>query len=244
MDALRRAEFMKRLTILAILVSLGALTALGRPVKMYDIKKLTADAKLVFVGRVKGVKPSGITTSLSYPTWEGVVFEWLRVYVEVVEPIKGTKKGEIIQTAMLAVNASKGPRPIINAPGMLEPTNGNAFLFFLVPTTKTNLFAAITSPFDDDQAVFPLDRNSWKNTTFSKDSEYAERHRVTWSLVDDQGRILPDGADSFRKTYAKEIATAGSNRVVYLQWEKYTNPGGWSHNIPKGMGPVTNVNKR
>ena len=55
------------------------------------MKTLMKDSQLVFVG-VKSLKPSGITTELTYPTWDNVVFEWLRVEVEVVEPIKGTKK--------------------------------------------------------------------------------------------------------------------------------------------------------
>ena len=44
------------------------------------------------MGPGKITQAFSITTELTYPTWDNVVFEWLRVEVEVVEPIKGTKK--------------------------------------------------------------------------------------------------------------------------------------------------------
>src|SRR5712671_4750786 len=141
---------MKRSMTVVVALGFLALTATGRFLDVRPVKTLVAGAKLVFVGRVKSVKPSGITTSLSYPTWEKVVFTWLRVDVEVLEPIKGTKKGGAVQVAMLSVDESKGPLPMINAPGMLEPKEGDTFLLFLAPTTTTNLFASLTAPYDDN----------------------------------------------------------------------------------------------
>ena len=227
---------MKRSTTLTILMALAALTAFGRILEVHEMKMLVAQSKLVFVGRVRSVRPSGITTGLSYPTWEEVVFEWQRVDVEVLEPIKGTKKGEVVQTAMLSVYESKGPRPMVNAPGMLEPKKGDEFLLFLVPTTRTNLFAALTAPYDDDQSIFRLDRSFWGYGSYregkeKRDSPFYERHRVIWSLVDDSRQLIPSGAELMRKTYQKEIGMGSSNRVIYLQWQKYTNPSGWSHDI-------------
>jgi len=236
---------MKRPTIVTTLMLLGALGAFGRFLPVKDVKTLVAESELVFVGRVKSAKPSGITTSLSYPTWQGVVFEWLRVDVEVLESIKGTKSGEVVQIAMLAVDERKGPRPMMNPPGMLEPKKGDEFLLFLVPTARTNLFAALTAPYDDDQSIFRLDRSlpnyrSYREGKEKQDSPFYERHRVIWSLVDDARQIVPSGAALMRKTYAREIGMESSNRVVHLQWQKYTNPSGWSHDIPKETGNETN----
>lgn len=223
---------------------LAAVVAFGRVLDVKDMKTLVAESKLAFVGRVKLVKPSGITTRLSYPTWEGVVFEWLQVDVEVLEPIKGTRKNEVVQVAMLSVNVDKsnGHNPEANAPGMLEPKKGDQFLLFLAPTTKTNLFAALTAPYDDDQSIFRLDRRLTDYSWYQKDRDtpFYQRYQVVWSLVDDAGKIIPGGAESMRKTYAKEIGIESSNRVIYLQWEKYTNPHGWFSDVPKGEGNETN----
>lgn len=223
---------------------LVALVAFGRVLDVKDIKTLVAESKLAFVGRVKSIQPSGITTSLSYPTWEGVVFEWLQVDVEVLEPIKGTKKNEVVQVAMLSVNVdkSKGHQPEVNAPGMIEPKKGDQFLLFLAPTTKTNFFAALTAPYDDDQSIFRLDRRLTEHSSYLQFqvSPFDERDKVIRSLVDDAGKIIPDGVESMRKTYAKEIGIESSNQVIYLQWEKYSNPYGWSSDVPKGYGNETN----
>lgn len=240
---------MRRATIYIGIVLLAVLAVSGRPLDVRDIRTLITQSKLAFVGRVGAVNHSGITTSLSYPTWEGVIFEWLRVDVEVLEPVKGTKKGHVVQVAMLSVDETKGPRPMVNAPGMIEPKEGDAFLLFLAPTTRTNLFAALTAPYDDNQSIFRLDRSFWEYGSYRKekekpDSPFYERHKVIWSLVDEKRSIIPSGAELLRKTYAKEISTAPSNSVVYLKWQKYTNPSGWSHDIPKAVGNPTNTNDR
>jgi hypothetical protein len=127
---------------------------------------------------------------------------------------------------------------MINAPGMLEPKKGDAFLFFLVPTDRTNLFAAMTAPYDEDLTVFRLDRSFWAYRGYTvrqeqKDSLFYERNSVVWSLVDDAQQILPSGAELMRNTYAKEISMAPSNRVIYLQWQTQTNQAGWRRDIPK-----------
>lgn len=241
----------QRSTVIAFLISLVAVTAFGRFLDVKDMKTLVAESKLVFVGQVKSVKPSGITTSLSYPTWEGVVFEWLQVDVEVLEPIKNTKKSEVVQVAMLSVNVDKsnGHRPEVNAPGMLEPKKGDKFLFFVAPTSTTNLFAALTAPYDDNQSIFRLDRSSpeysWYQDGKEKpDSPFYERYQVIWSLVDNAGKIIPSGADSMRGAYAKEISMEPSKQVIYLQWQRLTNPSGWSTDVPKKVDNGTNVNPK
>jgi hypothetical protein len=237
---------MKRPTIYIVTVLLAALAVSGRLLDVRDIRTLMRQSKFAFVGRVRAVNQSGITTGLSYPTWEGVVFEWQRVDVEVVEPIKGTKKGDVVHTAMLSVDETKGSHPMVNAPGMIEPKEGDAFLFFLAPTTRPNLFAGLTAPYDDNQSIFRLDRTFWQYGSYREgrekpDSPFYERCKVIWSLVDDRGRIIPTGAELMRRTYAKQISTPPSNTVVYLQWQKYTNPSGWFHDIPNEGTYQTNA---
>jgi hypothetical protein len=133
-----------------------------------------------------------------------------------------------------------------NAPGMIGPKEGEAFLFFLAPTTRTNLFAGLTAPYDDDQSIFRLDRTFRQYGLYREGKEKPdlplyERHKVIWSLVDERGQIIPAGAELMRKTYAKQISTPPSNTVVYLQWQKYTNPSGWFHDIPKEGTYETNA---
>jgi hypothetical protein len=232
------------MTICIAAIFLLALAASARFLDVRDIRTLVTQSKLVFIGRVKAVRPSGITTTLSYPTWEGAVFEWLRVDVEVLEPIKGAGKGEVVQTAMLSLK--KKVDGMYSPPGMLEPEKGEAFLLFLVPTTKTNLFAAVTAPYDEDQSIFRLNRGFWEYQSYrdgkeQTNSPFYVRHSVIWSLVDDAGNIIPAGAQLMRKTYAKEISTPATNTVAYLQWQKYTNPSGWSHDIPKEKSYETNA---
>jgi len=225
------------------LMALIPIIAFGRLVQVYDNKTLIEKSKLVFVGKVKSIKRSGITTHLSYPTWGGVVFEWLIADVKVLEPVKGVQKGDIVQTALLSVDESKGPRPMINAPGILDPKMGDAFLFCLAPTSMTNVFAAVTAPFDDNLSIFHLDRNDWKPSSF-REGLKDERVALIWSLVDDTGKIIPLGAQQMRKTYAKEIQIAPSNSIIYLQWEARTNASGWIANFPKGYGITTNADSK
>ena len=227
---------MKRATILLATTFLVTLLAYARLFQVHDLKTLVAESTLVFVGSVKSVTPTGITTSLSYPTWEGAVFEWLRVDVDVLEPIKGTRKGAVVQTAMLSLKTKVDG--MYSPPGMLEPDKGKAFLLFLVPTTRTNLFAAVTAPYDEDESIFILDRSFWKyggyqETKEQRASPFRERREVIWSLVDEKGQTVPGGADLMRKTFEREIRMGPSNQVVHLQYQKYTNPSGWFHDVPK-----------
>ena len=82
----------KTLNLLFILTALFSTKCLARAVMSFDIKTLMSRSSLVVVGKVKSVQPSGIKTKLTYPTWDHVVFEWLKVEIEVVEHIKGTQK--------------------------------------------------------------------------------------------------------------------------------------------------------
>jgi hypothetical protein len=246
---------------LFLLIVFSTMQAHARAVRVLDIKTLMKDSQLVFVGKVKSVKPSGITTELTYPTWEDVVFEWLRVEVEVIEPVKGTKKGEIVSTLMLS---HRGLGPMFNPPGMVEPTVGQYHLLCLLPANATGVHAAVTAPFDDDQAIFLLDRKHWTDRThyWNKEGkevafhEQSDKNRALWDLVNDKGEINRDGAEHLRKKYAAEIAIPPANdAVIHLKWKKQTSAGGWQSNVPdngrdadgktKGKvtdGPVTSPN--
>lgn len=225
------------------LVVLIPIIAFGRLIEYYDNKTLIEKSKIVFIGKIKSVKHSGITTRLSYPTWDGVVFEWLASDVEVLEPIKGVQKGDAVQTVLLSVDESKGSEPRINAPGMVNPKKNDIFLFCLNPTPLTNVFAAVTAPFDDDLSIFRLDRKDWNPRSYSE-GQTNERVALIWSLVDDTGKIIHSGVEQMRKAYAKEIQIAPSNTLVYLQWEARTNAAGWTANFPKSDGAITNANPK
>lgn len=222
--------------LLAVLV-LSSIQAHGRAVRTLDMKTLMKDSQLVFVGQVKSLKPSGITTELTYPTWDNVVFEWLRAEVEVVEPIKGTKKGELINTLMLS---TRGPGPMINPPGMVEPKVGQHHLLCLLPVSSAGDFAAVTAPFDDREAIFLLNRKHWTDGAhyYKEGKEVAfyeqnDKNRALWNLVDDKGQIKQEGAEQMRKQYAAEIATPpAKDAVIHLKWKKRVSTGGWQSNVP------------
>lgn len=93
-------------TLLLFILAAAACTdsCLARAVYSFDMKTLMARSTLVLVGKVKSVEPSGIKTKLAYPTWDQATFEWLKVEVEVIEPIKGTGKGEMVRTLMLSMS--------------------------------------------------------------------------------------------------------------------------------------------
>ncbi len=206
---------------------------------------------LAFVGKVTSTKPSGMTTELTYPTWKDVVFEWLIVEVEVIEPIKGTKVGQTVRTYMLS---TRGDGPMFNPPGTVDPKVGQHHLLFLLPTKIEGTFAAITAPFDDNQSIFLLDRSFRKYGNyrddpkhFDKFPDYRAKYEAIWSLVDDKGRITPDGAKGLRERCKAQIATPPKkDAIVHLQWKKQTSKDGWQSNVPadskapaKAQGPVT-----
>lgn len=231
---------MKSLHSFAILLLVAAFwpsNASARAVNTLDMKTLMKVSQLVFVGKVKSVKPSGITTDLTYPTWKGVVFEWLKVEVEVVDPIKGTKKGTKVRTLMLS---ARGPGPMINPPGMVDPKVGQYHLLCLLPTTIDGMFASVTAPFDDREAIFLLNRKSWTDgATYYKDNkpvafhEQNDKNNALWNLVNEKGALLAEGAEAIRKKYKSEIATpAAKDAVIHLNWKKEESASGWQWNVP------------
>jgi hypothetical protein len=241
---------MKTRMVLLALIAFVPLMAIGRFIQVNDLDKLITDSKLVFVGRVKSVKPSDIKTSLSYPTYDGVTFRWLMTEVEVVEPVKGVKKGDVVHAVMLSIDKRSHSQPMYCPPGMLEPEKGDIFFLCLVATPQTNVFAALSAPYDENLSVFALHRSrSMQNDDrdFTKQwlSKDKQKHFAqVYSLVDEAGEIVPANADKLRKTYAAEIGTLPTTNVIYLQWETYTNPSGWMSDVPKGFIARTNANHK
>jgi hypothetical protein len=245
---------MKSFIVYFLLLVVPVVDCEARAVRSLEMKALVEESALVFVGTIKSVKPSGITTELTYPIWKDVVFEWLKVEVEVVEPIKGTSKGAVIRTLMLS---ARGDGPMINPPGMVGPKVGQHHLHCLLPTRFEGVYASITAPFDDDQGIFLLDRKAWTDAaTYYKDNKEVafqkqnDRNAVLWSLVDGEGRINSKEAGAVRKKYKVEIAKpAPKDAVIHLKWKKEETAGGWQWNVPvdgknakKGKqleGPVT-----
>lgn len=240
---------MKTIRFIAALflaISLLPLDCHARLVPMLDMNTLIADSQLVFVGKVKSVKPSGITTALAYAPWKGIVFDWLRVEVEVIEPIKGTKIGEVVQTFMLS---SRG-FDAVNAPGIVWPEVGQCHLLCLLPTDLKDTYAAVTAPFDDDQAIFLLDRKVWTATHFSMNGklvpfpEQSEKNRVLWNLVDDNGEINRGEAENMRKIYQTEIATLPpTDALIHLSWKTDTSASGWQRSVPDDKSDGTGTKK-
>lgn len=224
--------------LMAVLFSLVAMMNCdARAVRVLGMKALMEESALVFAGRVRSVTPSGMGVELSYPTWDGAVFEWLKVEVEVVEPMKGVKRGAVVTTMMLTIRDSV----MFNPPGVVEPKVGRAYLCCLVPIADGKGYASITAPFDDDQGVFLLDRKEWtrEGTTYYKGNrvvsfrEQDEKSAALWNLVSAKGQILSSGAEAIRVKYREEISTpAKKESVVHLNWKKVTGRGGWQWNEP------------
>lgn len=217
-----------------------ALVAFGRPIHILEPKTLISNSKLVFVGRVQSMKPSGIWTTLTYPSWERVSFRWLRVEVEVLEPFKGVRKGDVVHTMMLSTE-KPNDFTMVNPPGMLGPDKGDIFLLCLAPTPRANMFAALTAPSDEDLSIIALHRTRLthdlrdsKKRLLSRD----ERFALVWSLVNEAGETLPGGVARFRDAYATEIQSTPTNIMTYLEWRGYTNSSGWWSDVPKGVSPA------
>lgn len=226
----------------AILVVLGLIlgaspVSFGRAVKVFPMDRLFAISAKVLVGEVKALRATGITTELVYPTWNNVTFAWVDAEVEVIEPMKGTKKGERIHVYLLSTLWGE---PRVNPPGMVEAKEGQRFLFCLLPTPEKGIFAAVTAPFDDRESVFLLDRSFRYYRNYKADPhvyddfpEYRDRYAAIWQLVDDDGKINTAGAQKLRERYKNEIQTPHpTNAFVSLRWKKETSASGWQWNVP------------
>jgi hypothetical protein len=212
----------------------------ARAVRAFEMHELMAGSEIALIGKVSSVKRSGLTTQLTYPTWKGVTFEWLNVEVGVIESLKGTEKGRTIQILMLS---APGGGPAFNPPGMLDVKEGQHLLMFLLPTTKKGAYAAMSAPWDEDQAMFLLDR---KEGVISQTS--VAMSELIPTLVGDDGSILPDGVEKLRAKYKKQLsATPPKSAMIHLKWRAETSDGGWQRDVPdepsegtkEPAGPVT-----
>lgn len=240
---------MKARRLLITLMALIPLTAFGRLLQIIDPKTLIADSRLVFVGRVQSIKSSNITTPLSYPTWEGVSFRWLKVDMEVLEPFKGVRKGDIVQTMMLSMDRSKQTELMYSPPVMLEPDKGDVFFLCLCPTPTKNAFAGLTAPYNEELSMFPLHRSG---DTTGDSVKYDvkqlllddKRFTLIWKLVNQTGQIVPGSVARLRDNYTVEIGNVHTNKVVYLEWQAYTNAHGWVSDVPKGFSQTNSNGKK
>ena len=224
------------------LVALIPPVVFGRLFQIIDPKTLIADSKLVFVGKVQSVQASGIATRLSYPTWEGASFPWLRVKMEVLVPFKGVQMGDIVQVMMLSIDKS-AETSMYSPPGVLDPDLGDVFFLCLGRTPITNTFAALSAPYNENLAALPLRRNHVTNSDSFRDGGRRllledKRFAPIWRLVNEKGELLPDSAAKLRETYAAEIRNVATNDMVYLEWQAYTNVHGWFSDVPKGFSPT------
>jgi hypothetical protein len=222
-----------------LLITIIPLMALGRLLQIVPPEDLIAKSKLVFVGKVLSVKVSELSTPLSYPTWEGALFPWLTVKIEVSAPLKGVKKGEVVQVMILSMDKKAEPQ-MINPPEVLEPDKNDVFFLCLGPTPMTNVFAAITAPYDENLSVLPLHRSNRTITLSTRDDgkellSTDKRFALVWTLVNPSGEVVPENAIKLRNIYNAEIKTKPANDMVYLEWQSCTNADGWVTDVPKGL---------
>lgn len=104
-----------------------------------------------------------------------------------------------------------------------------------MPTKYKGVYASTTGPFDDDEAVFILNRTFWKYGSFGDgaSADLKDRYSAIWSLVDEKGQITPKGAEDLRRKYQAEISTKPpKNEIIHLQWKKENSADGWQWNVP------------
>jgi hypothetical protein len=209
--------------------------AFARAVREPPVPKLFELAHLVLVGEVTGIRPFGITTTLSYPTLQGVTYQWLRVDVSVYGILKGTNAGHTVSVAVLAPLSGTS---LGDDPAMVSPKKGDSFIFFLAPSSVQPLYASMLAPYDEANAILPLDRHSPAydfSGIVSKDylKHCQEKKALAWALVDWNNNFLPKGLDAVRTKYKKEIQTPPQVYKITLEWKSYTNAQGWSWDVPK-----------
>jgi hypothetical protein len=192
-----------------------------------SLNDLMEKSALVFVGEIQTVKPSGITTELTYPEWTGAVFEWLDLKVQVREAVKGASKDNVVDVLVLSTQSKLG-----NAPGFIFPKKGQRYLFCLLPTTVTNKYAAFTAPFDENKSIFTEDRTYWEYPRLDNPNNRSAYATLKKYMDKDRG-FTAESIARLRKAYKKEIETpTPANAVIHLKWKTHTNASGWQSNVP------------
>jgi len=112
----------------------------------------------------------------------------------------------------------------------------------------TNVFAALSAPWDENLSVFALHRNTPSQERFTDSRQRMlsrdERFTLLLSVADNTGELIPAAVERVRQTYADELRNVSAGRVTYLEWETYTNQSGWMSDDPKGYATMTNLNTR
>ena len=136
---------------------------------------------------------------------------------------------------------------MINPPGMIDVKVGQQLLMFLLPTPQEGVYAAMSAPWDEDQAVIVLDlEHGVRNLTSPRMIDLVR------SLVDANGQIIPAGVSALRAKYEKELAAVPpKGSIVHLKWKNTTSNEGWQWDVPadsiddssdeetEPLGPVT-----
>lgn len=232
-----------RILILVSIVALFPTGAVARGVRSAPVPQLCRLAHVVAIGEVETIESSGIETTLSYPTLDEFTFQWLRVRVSLSAVLKGRIDKGHIDVAMLAVKANNG-RPLfkVDGPLMIHPKVGDKYVMFLAPTPKKGLYTSIFAPYDEENAVFILERDSprYSMEGVSKAPEVKdyrdfrqEIRDMICILVDDAGEMTPDGIERFRAKYGRELQVSSEGRTMPLEWKKHTSKTGWSWDVPK-----------
>ncbi len=229
---------MRPCALLCTLLAIAQLAS-ARSVQEPTVPELFELAPLVVTGEVAKIEPTGIETSLSYPTLDGVIFHWLRVTCKVGPLLKGSFTGANIGVAMLAIRKS-GKMGLYNGPLMLEPKVGIKYVMFLAPTPTPGLHASLLAPYDENNAIFVLDRkdreyDAGSYTVMDPDyrKKWQEKKDLVWSLTTWLGGLSKTGSEAVIRQYRPQIAKPGKAITIPLEWKTYTNPSGWSWDVPK-----------
>lgn len=229
---------MKALFLITLALTLAQAT-FGRAVRKPTVPQLFELASLAVTGEVTKVEPTGIETSLSYPTLNGIAFQWLRVTCKVGTVLKGKYTAENISVGMLAVRKSV-THEMFNGPLMLEPKVGANYAMFLAPSSMPDFYVSLLAPYDESNAIFSLDRKEREydaGTYTSMSPEYRkqwqEKKDLVWSLTSWVGGLSKSGAEEVMKQYRVQIAIPGKAVIIPLEWKKHTNTNGWSWDVPK-----------
>ncbi|MFA6545923.1 MAG: hypothetical protein WCS99_16005 [Limisphaerales bacterium] len=231
---------MKPLVILSLVLSLVQVAS-ARAVRDPTIPELFELAPLAVTGEVLKIEPTGIETSLSYPTLDAIVFQWLRVTCNVGSVLKGKHTAATINVAMLAVRKSGAHAGMNNGPLILEPKVGTLYVMFLAPSSTLGLHASLFAPYDERNAILILDRKdreyddtgSYMSPDYRK--KWQEKKDLVWSLTSLVGGLSKSGAEAVIKQYKAQIARPGKAVTIPLEWKKHTEPSGWGWDVPKDV---------
>jgi len=214
----------------------------ARAVLNPPVGQLFEDAPLVVTGEVTSVAPLGVETTLSYPTVHGFKFHWLRVTCKVRALLKGDYPKGSIDVAMLAVELQPGDW-LVNGPLLLSPAEGQKYVMFLAPSSKKDVYVSLLAPYDEENAIFILDRRSTKyDYSHVVDDSYLkecmEKKALVWSLVGEDGQLSKTGPTDVATTYKAQIEKKGKSDSIALEWKIRTNDQGWSVDVPKDAHEV------